>query len=126
MPKKLDPDSPMFVACSAHFNFLREYRKACAGHDIQAQQLFHEASTAWQALSTEERTVFEEKEYLSARLAEAGPSAMGITVGLLTAQLSDYLMEMGSKAEIWTKSTAKSKSTKQNPSKSTVSDVDQP
>ncbi|XP_034663322.1 uncharacterized protein LOC117898209 isoform X1 [Drosophila subobscura] len=99
MPKKLDPDSPMFVACSAHFNFLREYRKACAGHDIQAQQLFHEASTAWQALSTEERTVFEEDNYLPARLAETGKSSVGIAVDLLTAQGEKIFGKAKSKAK---------------------------
>ncbi|SPP82612.1 uncharacterized protein LOC117585341 [Drosophila guanche] len=111
---------------SAQLNFLREYRNACAGDDVPAQELVREASSAWQALTPEEKSLFEEKEYLSARLAEAGPSAIGITVGLLTAQLSDNLMEMGSKAEIWTKSTAKSKSTKGNTSNSSDSDVDQP
>ncbi|SPP82613.1 uncharacterized protein LOC117585257 [Drosophila guanche] len=99
MPKKLDSDSPMFVACSAHFNFLREYRKACAGHDIQPQQLFHEASTAWQALSTEEKTLFEEENYLPARLAETGKSSVGIAVDLLTSQGKNIFGKAKSKAK---------------------------
>ncbi|XP_022220420.2 uncharacterized protein LOC111072714 [Drosophila obscura] len=64
--------SVVFVTGSAPFNFLREYRHACVDYNMTPQELLSEASRAWQALPTDEKCLFEENEYLLARIVEKG------------------------------------------------------
>ncbi|XP_017063373.1 uncharacterized protein LOC108102736 [Drosophila eugracilis] len=75
--------SNVFISRSAPLNFLREYRLGC--HDaslISPVTLLEEATNAWRALSLEEKCLFEEYSYLTARFGEPNR----LTIDVLSAQ----------------------------------------
>ncbi|XP_017009465.2 uncharacterized protein [Drosophila takahashii] len=78
--------SPVFISHSAPYNFLREYRLLCDDTEIPAMTLIGEAAQAWQALSPEEKSLFEETSYLTARFGQSSNSAIRLTIDLLSAQ----------------------------------------
>ncbi|KAH8363221.1 hypothetical protein KR084_007246, partial [Drosophila pseudotakahashii] len=78
--------SPVFISHSAPYNFLREYRLLCDDTEIPAMTLIGEAAQAWQALSPDEKGLFEETPYLTARFGQSSSSAIKLTIDLLSAQ----------------------------------------
>ncbi|XP_016955776.1 uncharacterized protein LOC108028450 [Drosophila biarmipes] len=78
--------SPVFVSHLAPYNFLREYRLLCEDPEIPPTTLIAEAVQAWQALSVEERSLFEETTYLTAKFGQSSKSALRLTIDLLSAQ----------------------------------------
>jgi len=78
--------APVFVSHVAPYNFLREYRLLCEDTEIPAETLIGEAVQAWQALSEDERSLFEETKYLAARFCQSSESALKLTIDLLSAQ----------------------------------------
>ncbi|XP_037718788.1 uncharacterized protein LOC119552920 [Drosophila subpulchrella] len=78
--------APVFVSHVAQYNFLREYRLLCEDTEIPAETLIREAVQAWQALSLDERNLFEETKYLTARFGQSSDSAVRLTIDLLSAQ----------------------------------------
>ncbi|XP_017088074.3 uncharacterized protein [Drosophila bipectinata] len=86
--KKMDdrPANPVFITTCPEYNFLREYRQACKQKDSDPLTILREASNAWNALSDDERNMFEEDRYLRVTFDRSSLDAMGLAVDVVAAE----------------------------------------
>ncbi|XP_017121944.1 uncharacterized protein LOC108142530 [Drosophila elegans] len=78
--------TPVFISHCAPYNFLREYRLGCDDDEIPAKTLIGEAVNAWQALDSQEKSLFEEASYLPARFGQSSNSTVKLYNDVLAAQ----------------------------------------
>ncbi|XP_015015916.2 uncharacterized protein LOC26528214 [Drosophila mojavensis] len=62
-------DVPVLLTSSPYYNFLREYWLGCDDRSISPQKMICDAAATWRNLHPIERLMFEESNYIGARLA---------------------------------------------------------
>ncbi|XP_030239467.1 uncharacterized protein LOC115562320 [Drosophila navojoa] len=60
---------PVLLTSSPYYNFLREYWLGCDDRSISPQKMVCDAAATWRKLHPVERLMFEEPNYIGARLA---------------------------------------------------------
>lgn len=86
VPDSECPGNPVFITNCAEYNFLREYRRGCEQNDSSPLTILREASNAWQALSPEEREMFEEEHYLRVSFDCSSLDEVGLAVDVVAAE----------------------------------------
>ncbi|KAH8329577.1 hypothetical protein KR067_009238, partial [Drosophila pandora] len=76
----------VFITSCAEYNFLREYRRGCEQGDSSPLTILREATSAWRAMSPEERAMFEEERYLRMSFDCSSLDAVGLAVDVVAAE----------------------------------------